>query len=235
MVTGGAQGIGRAITERLLADGARVAVFDLDPAEAPDEALALTCDVRDPSAVHAATDAAKRELGSLDFLVNNAGIRFRASAGGHTDEQWRDTLDVNVTGTYFCIRAALPHLFEAAEGGRIVNLGSIVGQVGAPERVAYCTSKAAVEGMTRALAVELAGDGVCVNAVAPGVIETPLTREYFSDPERTALIVGGTPARRWGQPDEVAGAVAFLVGPDARFVNGVTLYVDGGWAAGKDV
>ena len=149
VVTGGAKGIGRAITERLLADGARVAVLDVDPSGAPDAALALACDVRDPAAVGEAIAAAQRDLGAVDFLVNNAGIRFRAPAGAHTDEQWRDTLDVNVTGTYFCTRAALPHLLGADDGGRIVNLGSIVGQVGAPERVAYCTSKAAVEGIDR--------------------------------------------------------------------------------------
>jgi 2-hydroxycyclohexanecarboxyl-CoA dehydrogenase len=235
IVTGAGRGIGRAIAERLVADGARVAVLDLEPGPPLDGAHAIVADVRDPAAVEAAVAEARERLGGLHFLVNNAGIRHYAPLAEHTDQQWRDTLDINVTGTFLCTRAALADLEAAEGGGRVVNLGSIVGRMGAPNRVAYCTSKAAVEGMTRALAVELGPAGVRVNAIAPAVTETPMARRYAGDAEAMAMIERGTPARRMAQPEEVAGAAAFLVGPDAGFVNGVTLYVDGGWAAGKEV
>jgi gluconate 5-dehydrogenase len=238
VVTGAAQGIGRALAAGLTAAGARVVLLDraADEVRAAaaelDGACAHAADITDADGVGAAIDAAAGEHGRLDFLVNNAGVRLIEPVMEMSLDGWRRTLDVNLTGTFNCIRAAVPHMRRAG-GGRIVNVASVAGILAFSNRAPYNVSKAGIIALTKSVAVELAADGITCNAIAPGVIETPLTREYFNDPELAPKIKANTPLGRWGQTEDLVGPVVFLCGSGADFVQGETLVVDGGWVAGK--
>jgi gluconate 5-dehydrogenase len=241
IVTGGAQGIGSEIVRALLAAGARVAIVDLDEAAAGatarelgdgENTIAIGADVSDEAAVTAAVDDVAARLGGLEFLVNNAGIRRVASFMDYPLEDWNRTLDVDLTGPFLCSRAAIRHMLPAG-GGRIVNIASIAGELALKNRVAYNVAKAGLIMLTKTIAFELGDRGIVCNAVAPGVIETPLTREYFQDPAMRRTIVGNTPLGRWGQPGDIADPVVFLCSDAARFIQGTTLFVDGGWVSSK--
>jgi NAD(P)-dependent dehydrogenase (short-subunit alcohol dehydrogenase family) len=221
----------------LRAAGARVAVLDInaDRVAALDDAVcevAVTCDVADPPAVARAFQTAVAEIGRLDFLVNNAGIRIVHRFEDHPFETWQRTLDVNLTGAFLCAQAALPYMRRQRKG-KIVNVASITAQLALKHRVAYNVSKAGIMGLTRSIAYELGAEGIYCNAVAPGVIETPLTSHYFAETELRQAIASATPLGRWGQPEEVATPVVFLCTDASDFIQGATLFVDGGWVAGK--
>ena len=233
IVTGGAKGLGAAQVKALREAGARVAVFDLDVGEVGSSAdVAVKGDISDPKSVSAAFSHVKGELGRIDFLVNNAGIRVVGRLEDYPLEAWQRTLDVDLTGAFLCTQAVIPHLREVG-GGKIVNIASMAGILALGNRVAYNCAKAGVIMLTKSTAYELGGEGIFCNAVAPGVMETPLTRDYFNDPDFAGLIVTNTPLGRWGQPEDVAGAVVFLCSSASDFVQGHTLVVDGGWTIGK--
>ena len=238
IVTGAGQGIGRALARGLAGAGASMALLDRNAetvAEAAGEiggASAHVADITNAEAVEAVFAEVVDRHGRLDFLVNNAGVRLIGPLMDTDVEGWRRTLDVNLTGTFNCIRAAVPHMRANGEG-RIVNVASVAGILAFSNRASYNVSKAGVIALTKSVAVELAADGITCNAIAPGVIETPLTRPYFSDPELASKIEANTPLGRWGQPEELVGPVVFLCGPGAQFVQGETLVVDGGWVSGK--
>ncbi len=237
IITGAAGGIGRVLAREFVAAGARVALFDADAdgaAAAADELgqAGYGVDITDDGAVEDATADFVARAGGLDFLVNNAGIRHQAAFLDHPLDAWRRTLDVNLTGTFICSQAAVRR-FAPAGAGRIVNIASIAGVLGLKHRIAYSASKAGLVGMTRALAFELGELGVRVNAIGPGVIETPLTASYFDDPTFAELIRDNVPLGRWGQPHDLAGTAIFLCGPGAEYVSGQTICVDGGWVSGK--
>jgi gluconate 5-dehydrogenase len=236
VVTGAAQGIGRALAAGLGEAGARVALIDLKDdvrdAAAELDAFAQVADITDAEAVTAAVDAAAQEFGRLDFLVNNAGVRLIEPIMEMSLDGWRRTLDVNLTGAFNCIRAAVPHMLRAGRG-RIVNVASVAGILAFKNRAPYNVSKAGIIALTKSVAQELAEQGIACNAVAPGVIETPLTRDYFTDPELAPKIKASTPLGRWGQPGDLVGPVVFLCSDAAEFVHGETLAVDGGWISGK--
>lgn len=237
IVTGGGQGIGREIAAALIGAGARVALVDVDTdtvAATASElgALAVTADVSDERQVTEAFDGAAEQLGRLDFLVNNAGIRRIGSFMEYSLEDWQRTLDVDLTGPFLCSRAAIRHMLPAG-GGRIVNIASIAGELALRDRVAYNVAKAGVIMLTKTIAFELGDRGIVCNAVGPGVIETPLTADYFSDEVLRETIVSSTPSGRWGQAHEIAGPVVFLCSDAASYVQGTTLFVDGGWTAAK--
>jgi gluconate 5-dehydrogenase len=239
IVTGGARGIGRELAAAFAAAGARVAIFDTDgdaaraaATEIGAGAIADAVDVTDETAVAAAVEAVLGAYGQIDFLINNAGIRHVAPIAEESVDAWRRTIDVNVNGTFICSQAVIPAMV-AAGGGHIVNLASMAGQLALRERAAYNTSKAAIVGLTKSIAVEVGDAGVYCNAVAPGVIETPLSAPYFEDEEMVKVLRENSPMGRWGQVDEISGPVLFLCSEESSFVNGITLFVDGGWTAGK--
>jgi NAD(P)-dependent dehydrogenase (short-subunit alcohol dehydrogenase family) len=239
IVTGGARGIGRELAAAFAAAGARVAIWDTDgdaaraaATEVGAGAIADTVDVTDEVGVGAAVETVLGAFGQIDFLINNAGIRHVAPIAEEPVDAWRRTIDVNVNGTFICSKAVIPAMV-AAGGGHIVNLASMAGQLALRERAAYNTSKAAIVGLTKSLAVEVGDAGVYCNAVAPGVIETPLSAPYFEDESMVKVLRENSPMGRWGQVDEISGPVLFLCSEESSFVNGVTLFVDGGWTAGK--
>jgi NAD(P)-dependent dehydrogenase (short-subunit alcohol dehydrogenase family) len=237
VVTGAAQGIGRAIATALREAGADVVLLDRDAEGVRSTGAAIgaagthAVDVADADSVRAAF-AEVHAAGPVDFLVNNAGVRTIKPLLDVTLEEWRRTLAVNLDGTFLCTQAVLPGMLERG-GGAIVNVASVAGILAFKNRPAYNTSKAGVIAFTKSVALELGDRGIRCNAIAPGVIETPLTAEYFTNEAFAAGIRASTAAARWGQPDEVADPVVFLCSDQARFVSGETLVVDGGWCAGK--
>jgi gluconate 5-dehydrogenase len=237
VVTGGAQGIGRGIAEAFAAAGARVAIYDIDgaqegAAEIGGETIGLAGDVTDGPRVEAAFAEVAETFGRFDFVVNNAGVRHIAPIVDHSLDAWRRTIDINLTGTFIGTQVAAK-LMLARSGGRIVNLASIAGALPLKNRAAYDATKAGVIALTKATAAELASQGITCNAIAPGVIETPLSADYFKDEQMVATVIANTPLGRWGQVDEIANAALFLCGDASEFIQGHTLFVDGGWMATK--
>src|SRR5215471_3455696 len=240
VVTGAGQGNGRAIAAGVAATGARVIVTDVrqDTAQvAADDirsrggkAWAYQLDVTDAAAC---TELAKRilsEVGPANVVVNNAGIIIRETIDSpNAPENWRRVLDVNVNGIFNVVHAWLPALRRTR--GNIINVASIASFVGVGSTLGYSPSKGAVKLFTQALARDLAPDGIRVNAIAPGVIETPMTASTREDPNRLAGFMTRTPLGRVGQPDELIGPVIFLASSMASYVNGVILPVDGGYLA----
>lgn len=239
IVTGASRGIGHEIATAFAGAGARVAVFDSDgegtrqaAVQLGSGALGLEVDVTEETAVGEAVGEVASTFGRIDFLVNNAGIRHVAPLAEHPVDVFRRTIDVNVVGTFICSRAAIP-VMVGHGGGRIVNLASMAGELALRERSAYNASKAAIVALTKSIAVDHGEEGVYCNAIAPGVIETPLSAPYFEDEEMVSVLRENSPIGRWGQVEEVAGPAVFLCSDAASFVQGATLFVDGGWTAGK--
>jgi NAD(P)-dependent dehydrogenase (short-subunit alcohol dehydrogenase family) len=230
-VTGGGSGIGAAIARRLMADGARVAVLDLDVSNPPEGALAVKADLTDDETVRAAVDRVLQEWDRLDVLVNNAGIGSQGTVADNPDDEWHRVLDVNLLGMVRATRAALPAL-RRSPSAAIVNTGSIAATAGIPQRAAYSASKGAVHALTRAMAADHLAEGIRVCAVAPGTADTPWIGrllERAADPaaERAAL-EARQPHGRLVTADEIAGAVAYLASPRSTSTTGIVLAVDGG-------
>ena len=230
LVTGGSRGIGRACVEELCRLGWQVTFCYREHEEealslsARTGAAAVRCDVADWDAAASLVDSVA--AGGLDLLVNNAGVSLVGLAQDVTREEWERLIGVNLTGAFACARAALPHMIRQ-RGGRIVNITSVWGVRGASCEVAYSASKAALIGMTRALAQEVGSAGITVNAIAPGAIDTEMNA-HLNDEEKTDLIER-TPLGRLGTPQDVARAVAFLASQEAGFITGQVLAVDGGF------
>jgi 2-hydroxycyclohexanecarboxyl-CoA dehydrogenase len=227
VVTGGGSGIGRAIAERLMADGYHVGTLDLSPA---DTAFAQQADVTDRAQVDRALAAVRERLGPITILVNAAGMDGFKRFVNLDFAAWQRVIDVNLNGVYHCIQAVLPDMLEAG-WGRIVNISSSSAQSGQQFMAHYVAAKSAVNGLTKALALELGPAGITVNAVPPGFIDTPMLRRA----EERGLLGGTiedhvqrTPVRRAGRPEDIAAACAFLVSEEAGYITGQILGVNGG-------
>ncbi|MFJ3655979.1 SDR family NAD(P)-dependent oxidoreductase [Streptomyces nigra] len=231
LVTGGASGIGRATADLLAERGARVAVLDLDPSSVDKPLLAYRADVTDDTSVRAAVADAVAALGGLDVLVNNAGVGAQGTVEDNDDTEWHRVLDVNVLGMVRVARAALPHLRASAHAA-IVNTCSVAATAGLPQRALYSASKGAVHALTLAMAADHVREGVRVNCVNPGTVDTPWVGRLLDaapDPaaERAAL-EARQPTGRLVSAAQVAGAIAYLASPLAGATTGTALAVDGG-------
>ncbi|MET8860243.1 SDR family oxidoreductase [Streptomyces sp. NPDC004579] len=231
LVTGGASGIGRATAGLLAARGARVAVLDLDPSSVDKPLTGHRADVTDDASVREAVAAAVADLGGLDILVNNAGIGARGTVEDNDDAEWHRVLDVNLLGVVRTTRAALPHLRESAHAA-VVNTCSVAATAGLPQRALYSASKGAVLALTLAMAADHVGEGIRVNCVNPGTVDTPWVGRLLDaapDPaaERAAL-EARQPTGRLVSAAEVAGAIAYLASPLSGSTTGTALAVDGG-------
>jgi 3-oxoacyl-[acyl-carrier protein] reductase len=237
LVTGAARGIGRATAERLLAEGARVAVLDADAdglGQGVEATVAFHADVRDEDAVRAALDALGTQWGGLDVVVANAAIQLTGS-DNRVDrldrDVWQETLDVNLTGAFLTAKHGARSLLSSG-GGAIVFVGSPAGAFGiAPGLQAYAASKAGMLGLVRTMAADYAGSGIRVNAVYPGITETPMNRWWIDDPVRRAEVLAPVPLGRAARTEEIASVAAFLASDDASYVTGAVWTVDGGLTA----
>jgi NAD(P)-dependent dehydrogenase (short-subunit alcohol dehydrogenase family) len=227
VVTGGARGIGRAIAERLMASGARVAVWDRDAASLAG-AAALAVDVTDETSVAAAAEATRRQLGGIDILVNNAGITGgNAKSWDLAPADWRQVLEVNLTGPFLCCRAVVPGMI-AAGYGRIVNVASIAGKEGNPNAAHYSASKAGVIALTKSVAKETAQNGVVVNCITPAAVRTEMFDQMSQ--EHIDFMLSKIPMGRFGKLEELAGLVAWLCSAECSFSTGAAFDISGGRA-----
>jgi NAD(P)-dependent dehydrogenase (short-subunit alcohol dehydrogenase family) len=235
IVTGAANGIGEVISRRLANAGARVAIADIDEraAAAAAERIGEHCfpvrlDVTDANSVQQAIEMVLARTQSLEIVVNNAGLAGKAAPiWEQTDDDWNRVLAINLTGPFFMCRAVMPHM-RSRGYGRVVNIASIAGKEGNPNMVAYSASKAAVIGLTKSVAKEVATEGICVNAVSPAVIRTKILDQLT--PAQVSYMVERIPMKRTGQPEEVAAVVHFLSSRDCSFVTGQCYDVSGGRA-----
>jgi NAD(P)-dependent dehydrogenase (short-subunit alcohol dehydrogenase family) len=237
LITGGGKGLGKVMALALAEAGAEVVVVSRTEADVSlvateiqnatgQKALGAVCDVTDAASISALAE----RIGPIDILINNAGINIRGNLAELSEADFDSVIEINVKAPFLVARAFAPAM--AARGwGRIVNLGSILSVIGVAGRVPYASSKAAILGMTRVLALEYATSGVTVNALCPGPFATDMNKPLLNDPEKYAAFVAKIPMGRWGELHEITGACLFLASDASSYVTGSTLFVDGGWTA----
>jgi len=240
LVTGGRRGIGRGVCLALAAEGADVAVNDVEGAEQAEavaqevrelggRAAVVMADVAQPAQVQAMVEGVVEELGGLDILVNNAGVESIIPFLEITPEEWERVTNINLRGEFLCAQAAVRHMISSGKGGAIVNIGSVQAGMVLPGRAHYAPSKRGVEALTANLAVELAEHNIRVNCINPGLIDTDMTSWVMKDPEILPIVLENIALKRAGEPDEIGQVAAFLASDKASYVTGQSLYVDGGF------
>jgi NAD(P)-dependent dehydrogenase (short-subunit alcohol dehydrogenase family) len=239
VVTGAGSGIGRAVAITLAERGDIVVCADIDETAAAETSSAAGTSARswpvDVAEASSCDDLIRRVItdnGRVDVLVTCAGIEAGGPAEHVTDDVWRRVIEVNLSGTFWCARAAGRAMIERGDGGRIVLIGSVNSRVALPGQVAYCSSKGGVAMLGRALAVDWAGHGITVNTVGPGVVDTPMSAASLREPNRRAMLMAKVPLGRPAAAAEIAAVVAFLASADASYLTGAYIPVDGGWLAG---
>lgn len=240
LVTGSGQGIGFALAWGLAGHGARVVLNGRDAArigsaveklrDAGFKAHASIFDVTDFRAVAADIDRIEAEIGAIDILVNNAGIQFRAPLEDFPEEQWERLFKTNVSGAFHAGKAVARHMIPRGKG-KIINIGSVQSELARPNIAPYTATKGAIRNLTRGMCTDWAKHGLQINAIAPGYFRTEMNQALVDNPEFSAWLEKRTPAGRWGTVDELIGAAVFLASDASSFVNGHTLYVDGGMTA----
>lgn len=239
LVTGSSQGIGQAIAVRLAQEGADIVIDYRSHPDGAQETLTkveasgrkgfiLKADLGVVSDVRRMIAEGIQHFGKLDILVNNAGLEKNASFWEVTESDYDSVVNVNMKGVFFATQALVQHLMETKRPGKIINISSVHEELPFPHFTSYCASKGGVKMMMRNLAVELGPLGITINNIAPGAIETPINAKLLNDPEKLSAVINNIPLGRLGQPSDVASLVAFLASPDADYVTGTTLFVDGG-------
>jgi gluconate 5-dehydrogenase len=240
LVTGGGSGLGLAMAEGLAAAGATVAIVGRNTErieaaaaafrDAGAKAQAFTCDLADRTAIPGLVADVVRELGQIDILVNNAGIQHRAPFTDFPADRWDAMMAIHLSAAFFLSQAVVPDMIKRGRG-KIINTLSVGSELGRATIVPYTTAKGGLKMLTRGLATELGPHNIQVNGIAPGYFKTELNKALSEDPAFDAWVRGRTPARRWGDPSELAGAAVFLASPAADFITGHVLFVDGGLTA----
>ena len=243
LVTGGGSGIGCATCLAFAREGADVSVadFDIERAEtvaaevrsSGRKAVVIRVDVTDPVSTQTMVTQTVAALGAMNILVNSAGVREIIPFLELPFAEWQRVIGTNLSGTFLCSQAVAQYLVKQGQGGKIINLASVAGLMGVPNRAAYVSSKHAVVGLTKEMALELADKNIQVNAVAPGVVRTSMTESYFDKPTVIEGLKKAHPAGRWAQPEEIANLILYLASPEADFITGATFPIDGGFMAGK--
>lgn len=241
LVTGGSKGLGRAMAQALAEAGADIALCSRNGEEAESAAVEIAqatgrkaagfaCDVTKRDSVQHLARQCDAAFGKVDILLNNAGINVRKPTPELTEEDWDSVVDISVKGSFLCSQAFMPGMMER-KWGRIVMLGSIMTFVAIAGRGPYAAAKTGVMGLTRVLALEGAAHGVTVNCLCPGPFETPMNRVLMNDPAAYQAFISKIPLGRWGQPEELGGAIVFLCSPASAYMTGTALTLDGGWTA----
>jgi len=236
LVTGASKGLGKAIATSLAAEGARVALVARDAetlkvvaAEIPG-AEVFAADLTVEAQVRELEQRVIERFGKVNILVNNAGMNLRKAITEFSLDEWRMVMDTNVTSTFLMCRSFIPHMTGVGYG-RILNLTSIMSWVSLPGRAAYSTSKSALLGLTRAVALELAGEGITCNGISPGPVGTEMNRPLMENAELNAQFLQSIPLARWGKVEEIGQLAAYLCSEEAGFITGTDIVIDGGWLA----
>ena len=245
LITGGDQGIGRAIALRLAAEGADIAFCYRANRAGADEvvaritsqdagggtrrrALAVQADVSDTAQVRSFIETALERFGAADILVNNAGLERRADFWEVSEQDYDQVLAVNLKGVFFTTQAVVRNWLKAKRRGKVINISSVHEELPFPHFASYCASKGGLKMLMRNLAIELAPFGITINNIAPGAIETPINKALLNDPAKLKPLLENIPLKRLGMPEDVSGVAAFLASADADYITGTTLFVDGG-------
>jgi len=235
VVTGAASGLGQAIALMFLKEGAKVVLSDINPypneSELGENGIFIQADMSKKEEVEKLVDAAVEKFGRLDVMVNNAGVGDLGEIASMTDEVWEKVISINLDGVFYGLRKVAAYMRENKIQGSIINMASILGQVGFPMAGAYCAAKGGVNQLTRTAALELAKDGIRVNSIAPGFIETNMTKGLKENEASNKVIIDATPLGHMGEPNDIAYAAVYLASDESKFATGSVLYVDGGWMA----